>query len=70
MKSNFIPRTTALPLTPPARETCPVAPPLITPLLTKAVSDHGGRQLGVADTAHVPSADPERASDFEARDAA
>jgi hypothetical protein len=42
-------------------------------LLTEAVSAHGGRQLGVADTAHVPSADPERASDLgrtEARDVA
>jgi hypothetical protein len=64
-KSNFIPRTTAFPLTAPVRETWPVAPPpLITPLLTEAVSAHGGRQLGVADTAHVPSADPERPSDL------
>jgi hypothetical protein len=56
-------------LTAPFRETSPVAPPLITPLLTEAVSAHGGRQLGVADTAHVPSADPERASDLGATEA-
>jgi hypothetical protein len=33
-------------------------------LLTEVVSVHAGRQLGVADTAHVPSADSERASDL------
>jgi hypothetical protein len=59
MKSNLNPRTVAFPLTAPARETCPLAPlPLITPLLTKTVSVHAGTQLAVADTAHVPSADP------------
>jgi hypothetical protein len=35
-------------------------------LLTETVSDHDGRQFGVADTAHVPSGDPERASDLGA----
>jgi hypothetical protein len=42
-------------------------------LLTETVSDHAGRQFGVADTAHVPSADPERVSDLapaEGRDVA
>jgi hypothetical protein len=59
MKSNLKPSTVAFPLTAPARETCPVAPlPLIAPLLTKTVSVHAGTQLAVADTSHVPSADP------------
>jgi hypothetical protein len=38
-------------------------------LLTETVSDHDGRQFGVADTAHVPSADPEQASDLEPAEA-
>jgi hypothetical protein len=33
-------------------------------LLTDTVSDQDGRQFGVADTAHVPSGDPERTSDL------
>jgi hypothetical protein len=33
-------------------------------LLTETVSDHDGRQFGVADTAHVPSGDPDRPSDL------
>jgi len=36
---------------------------VITPLLTDAVSVHDGRQLGVADTTQMPSADPERTPD-------
>jgi hypothetical protein len=64
-KSNSNPRTFPCPLTAPSRETCPVTePPLITPLLTEAVSDHAGRQLVVASPTHVPSADPERTSDL------
>jgi hypothetical protein len=67
---EFHPKDNCVSLTAPARETCPVAPPpLITPLLTEAVSAHGGRQLGVADTAHVPSADPERPSDLGSAEA-
>jgi hypothetical protein len=57
--SNLKPMTTTLPLTEPPRETRPVAPlPVMTPLLTKIVSDHGGPQVDVADVTQVPSAEP------------